>query len=151
MGTAAEFARREIGNVLYRVIMHQAGAARGSYILHEIPSESGIAPAAARDAMETDPRFIETEGRVDVAIRDEIASLSFNVAVDRLTRDYGAFIDIGLLSLFLANVTRRDTSYYRELIERLVERKDAFFELDGKLVPGEYLLFPEDENEDEND
>ncbi len=149
MGTAAEHARRRIGDALYEVMMRQTGPARASFILHQMPRHTGIAATAARETLDLDLRFAEEDGRYDIGIRREIPDLSFNAAVDRLTEDLGYPAEITLVAQFFAGTTGRSSDYYRELIERLLAREDAFFDVAGRLVPASLLLVTEDEDEDD--
>ncbi len=149
MGTAAEYARRRLGDALYEVMLYQTGPTRASFILHELPRSSGFTAAAAREALETDPRFAEADGRFDLVIRDKVSGQNFNSAVVAVLEDLGRAAPEGALAAFFGGLTHRDADYYTQLFQRLSERGDVLALLDGRVISIDWLLFPDGENEDD--
>lgn len=149
MGTAAEYARRRLGDALYEVMLYQTGPTRASFILHELPRSSGFTSTAARGALDDDPRFVEADGRYDLVIRDKVAGQNFNAAVVAVLEDLGKAAPEGALAAFFAGLTHREPEYYTQLFQRLSERNDVLVLQDARVLPRDWLLFPEGENEDD--
>ena len=149
MQIAAEHARREIGNALYKAILAQPAPARASVIFRALPADLEATPASARDVLQSDPRFVEQDGRFDIAVRDQIAAMGFNAALEHLIEDLGAPINPSLAAAFFATVTDRDQGYYEQLVERLAQRGNAFLQAQDGLVPGSWLLFPEGDTDED--
>lgn len=149
MELAAEYARREIGDALYETMLRQPGPTRASVILRALPADVGVGPAAAREFLETDPRFIEIDGRRDLRARADTAASSFNITVQRIIEELGRAVDLPVIAAFFAAATARDIAYYEGLIASLTERADVAVAVDGKLVPVSWVLIPEGDTEED--
>ena len=149
MESATGHARRRIGDALYETMLRQPGPARASLVLRALPQDLGVASAAARDVLDTDPRFILRDGRHDLKARAETPGAGFNASIERILTELGRPPDVSDIAAFFASATDHDAQYYENLIARLLEREALFFAVDGKLLPASWLLIPEGDDEDD--
>ncbi len=143
------YARREVGDALYEVLLRSPGPTRASLVLHSLPATVGVGPAAARQILESDPRFIAGEGRYDIRDRAQLAGQNFNTALAHTIVQAGSPVDIPAVCTFFAGATHRPASYYADLIAQLVARGEHFHACDNRVLPHSWLLIPEGDNEDD--
>ncbi len=147
MQPARDYARRQVADRLYEVLMRRPGPTRTTVLLRSLPPE--ISVGLAGELVATDERFVRDEATVDLAIRAGLRGVNLKTAVQRVAADYGNPPAIGDLASLLASAGDRPASYYSELLETLVTQRDALCAAEGKVVPVEWLLFPEGDTDED--
>lgn len=146
--TPNEYARREVGDALYQLLMARPGPTPSPMLVHALPSHLGVGPSAAREVLQGDRRFGVTDGKYDLKAREALKSLNFNQAVEHVGADLGRPVPQHLLAAMLASVTTRDAAYYEGLMQRLADSGNLHL-LDAEVVPNSWFFVPEGDTEED--
>jgi hypothetical protein len=147
--TPADYARRALGDALFEVMLRRTGPTPACIVLRALPESLHVAPQAARGVLEQDPRFSVQQGKFDLLARGTLTGSNFNRSVEALIADLGRPIPIPEVADFMAGLGGHDSAYYTELLSRLIRKAEVFCEVDGKVIPRSWLLFPEGDSEDD--
>jgi len=146
--TPNEYARREVGDALYQLLMARPGPTPSPLLVHALPARLGVGPAAAREVLQSDKRFIVVDGKYDLKAREALRRLNFDQAVEYVGVDLGRPVPQRLLAQLLASVTSRDADYYEQLMERLAAAGKLHI-ADADIVPTSWFFLPEGETEED--
>lgn len=146
--TVNEYARREVGDALYQLLMSRPGPTPSPMLVHALPAHLGVGPAAAREVLQSDGRFVVVEGKYDLKARQALRKLNFDQAVEHVGADLGRPVHHHALAALLASVSCRDAEYYEQLIDRLAAAGKLHV-LDGEVVPNSWFFVPEGDTEED--
>lgn len=149
MPSADEIMRRLVADALYDALMTRPGSLAIGTLVRALPDTMPLSADFARQVIEADPRFVCEGARCDLAIRQSIAGANLKSVIERLAQDRGAPVPIGPAASLLAAVNQRETGYYLQVLRAAASESGLAHAVDDALVPLDWLLVPEGDNEDD--
>lgn len=140
MAADNDFALDYLADCLYDAVLHQAGAVRPAQLLRSLPSDLRVGVGLIRKLLDEDERFVEVDGRYDIAGRDSLRHRPFGGLVEALLDAYGRPMSAGTLARALVRVRGGSPSGARKLLDEYAAGRENILVLDGRVLLSEWLL-----------
>ncbi len=149
MAVDNDFALDYLSDCLQDAVLGQTGAVRPANLVRSLPGDLRVSVGLIRKRLAADDRFIEVDGRYDIAERDSLDGRPFGGMLTAIMRGYGRPMPVALLARTLRRVRGGEPSEARELVDEYLAGSDDLLVIDDHVVLADWLLVMGGESEDE--
>lgn len=149
MAMDKDFALEYLSDCLQDAVLSQTGAVRPANLVRSLPGDLRVSVGLIRKRLAADDRFVEVDGRYDIAERDSLDGRPFGGMVTAILRGYGRPMPVALLARTLVRVRGGGPSEARGLVDEYLAGSDDLVVLDDRVLLADWLLVMGGESEDE--
>jgi hypothetical protein len=149
MAADNDFALDYLSDCLQDAVLGQTGAVRPANLVRSLPGDLRVSVGLIRKHLEADDRFVEVDGRYDIAERDSLDGRPFGGVLTAIVRSYGRPMPVALLARTLSRIRRGTPSDARGLVGEYLAGSDDLVVLDDRVILADWLLVMGGQSEDE--
>ncbi len=138
-----------LADCIYDAVLWQPGAVRPANLVGSLPGDLRVSVGLLRKHLASDDRFVEVNGRYDIAERDALALRPFGGVITALLRGYGRPMSAPLLARALARIRGGSPSGARKLLDEFVSGRDTVMDIEGHVILEDWLLRVQGETDEE--
>jgi len=129
-----------LGDLLYDALLGQSGAVRPANLLRAMPGDLRVSVGLIRKHLEGDSRFVEVDGRYDIAERDVLSQRPFGGVLEAMVLGYGRPMPAPLLARALERIRGGSPSTARRMLDEYLQSRKNMLILEGNVILDDWLL-----------